>query len=100
MFLFQAEGEIISKLSTDPVAVLHPFTILPFLGQVILFVSLFKKKPGKIRVYIGMSGLCILLGLMFLIGLISLNYKVILSTMPFLIVTALTIKHFRMNSNS
>jgi hypothetical protein len=95
MFLFQAERDIFSKLFADPVAVLHPFTVLPFLGQIILLISLFQKYPSKTWVYTGVGFLGILLGLMLLIGLISTNYKVILSTIPFLTVSVCTILQFR-----
>lgn len=95
MFLFQAEGEIIRKLFSDPLSVIHPFIMLPMIGQIILAVTLFQKKPGKILTYISIGGLGILLVFMFLIGLISLNYKILLSTIPFIVVVVLTVMHFR-----
>lgn len=94
-FLFQAEGEIVSKLFTDPISTLHPFTILPLLGQVILLFTLFQKKPSKTMTYISIGGLGILLIFMFIIGLLSLNYKIIISTIPFLVVSILAIRHYR-----
>ena len=48
MFLFQLEAEIVTKFFKDPISVLHPFTILPFLGQVILLITLFQKSPSKL----------------------------------------------------
>lgn len=84
MFLFQAEAEIISKFFTNPISVLHPFTILPFVGQVLLLLTLFQKNPSKIMTYIGISGIGILFSLMFLIGCLSINFKIISSTIPFL----------------
>ncbi|MEZ5041890.1 MAG: hypothetical protein R2828_18485 [Saprospiraceae bacterium] len=94
-FLFQAEAQIFSKLFTDPTSVLHPFTILPMLGQVILVVTLFQKTPSKTLTYIGIGSLGILLGLMFVIGLMSLNYKVLISTIPFIVVSIIAIRHQR-----
>lgn len=94
-FLFQAEGEILSKLFNDPTSVLHPLTILPMIGQAILFVTLLQKKPNKILTFISIGGLGILLAFMFVIGLLSLNYKIIFSTIPFLVVALLTIRHYR-----
>jgi hypothetical protein len=94
-FLFQAEGEIISKLFTDPISVLHPFTLLPMIGQVILIITLFQKKPSKLLTYIGIGGLGILLAFMFVIGIMSLNFKIILSTVPFIVVAVLAIRHNR-----
>lgn len=94
-FLFQAEIEILLKLFSDPKSSIHLLIILPLLGQVLLFLSLFQIKPNKILSYIGISGIGILLILMFVIGLISLNYKIIISTIPFLFVSILAIKHYR-----
>ena len=93
-FLFQAEVEIISKLFTGPTAVLHPFTVLPMIGQFILLVTLFQNKPNKIWTFISVGCLGLLLGFMFVIGLISLNYKIVFSTIPFIVVAGLTIRHY------
>jgi hypothetical protein len=94
-FLFQAEAEILSKLFTDPTSILHPFTILPMLGQLILVITLFPKATNKTLTYIGMGSLGILLGFMFVIGLMSLNYKIIISTIPFIVVSIIAIRHYR-----
>jgi hypothetical protein len=44
-----------------------------------------------------MAGIGLLLVLMFVIGLISVNYKIGLSTLPFLIVSFLMIRHLVKN---
>lgn len=92
MFLFQAEAEIIGKLFTDTKSVLHPFILMPLLGQVLLLVTVFQKRPNKILTIVGMSGLSLLLLLMLLIGVMSANYEMILYALPFLIVAILTIR--------
>lgn len=94
-FLFQAEREILSKLFTDPISTLHPFTILPLIGQLILIITLFQKTPSKALTYISMGSLGILLAFMFVIGLLSLNYKIIISTIPFIVVSVIVIRHYR-----
>jgi hypothetical protein len=94
-FLFQAEGEILSKVFTDPISTLHPFTILPLIGQIILIVTLFQKTPSKTLTYISIGSLGILLAFMFVIGVISLNYKIIISTIPFIVVSVTAIRHYR-----
>ena len=53
MFLFQGELDVISKLFTDPLSVLHPFTLLPLLGQILLLITLFQKNPSKVLTYVG-----------------------------------------------
>ena len=94
-FLFQAETEILSKLFIDPISIFHPFTLLPLLGQLILLVTLFQRTPNKTLTFIGIGSLGILLLFMFVIGLLSINHKIIISTIPFLVVSALTIRHHR-----
>jgi len=42
-----------------------------------------------------MGGLGILLGFMALVGILDLNYKIILSTIPFFTVSVLTIIYYR-----
>jgi len=95
IFLFQGEIEILSKLFNDTASVVHPFTLLPLLGQVLLLSTLFQKQPGKLLTYSGIGCIGILLLFMFLIGLISLNYKILFSTIPFLVTAFFTIKHHR-----
>jgi len=95
MLLFQAEAEIITKLFTDPLSALHPFTVLPLLGQVLLLITLFQKRQSKILTYIGIGGIGILLALMFLIGCMELNFKILFSTVPFLVLAFLTIRYHR-----
>ena len=67
LFLFQAEMEIISKIFKDPMSMLHPFIVLPLLGQIVLFITLFQKKPSKFWTYLGMASIGILLFFMFVI---------------------------------
>ena len=94
-FLFQAEGELLSKLFSDPASVLHPLTMLPFVGQLLLLITLLQKKPSKILTYTGLAGLAILLVFMLFVGVISLNFKIIGSVLPFIIVGVLTVLHHR-----
>jgi len=100
-FLFQAEAEVFTKLFTYPASVLHPFTILPLLGQILLLVTVFQKVPSKRLTYWGIGCLGLLLGFMFIIGLISQHFKIVLSTIPFLtiaLITILQIKKSKTNS--
>lgn len=94
-FLFEAEGEILSKLFVDPVSVFHPFTVLPMIGQLILLVTLFQKQPSKLLTYAGIAGLGFLLAFILVVGLLSVNLRIILSTIPFMIVSIAAIRHMR-----
>jgi hypothetical protein len=93
-FLWQAELDVLSKLIAAPGDVVHPFTMLPLAGQLLLLITLFQRKPGKFLTYAGMAGIGVLLVFMFLIGLMSLNFKIALSVLPFLVVSVLVV-YFR-----
>lgn len=90
-FLFNMEAEIIVKLFSDPLAVLHPLIILPILGQTLILISLFHKKLNKWLILVGISFLFLLLGFIFVIGLISFNIKILSSTLPFILLSLLRI---------
>lgn len=94
-FLFQAEAEIFSKLFSDPQSVLHPFTVIPFIGQLLLVFTLFQNKSSRILTYTGIFALGFLMVFLFAIGVISLNIKIIVSTIPFLSVSVATLIHLR-----
>ena len=94
-FLFQAEWEVIRRLFSEPLSVLHPFTLVPLLGQMLLIATLFQKEPSKWLTYVGLACLSLLLLLMFLIGLLSLNYRILLSTIPFIVTAILAILEAR-----
>lgn len=94
MFLFQAEMEIISKIFNSPESVIHPFIFFPIIGQLILLYTLFQKEPNKILTFISIGSLGILLSFMFLIGILSQNIKILISTIPFLSIAILAIKHY------
>lgn len=93
MFLIEAEGEIIGKLFTDPKSVMHPFILLPLLGQLCLLVAIFQRKPSNILVYTGIICLGILLLFMLFIGAISWNTNIILSTLPYIFVCIYALRH-------
>ncbi|MCC7521736.1 MAG: hypothetical protein IT220_08900 [Flavobacteriaceae bacterium] len=95
IFLFAGEIEIIQKLFTNPTSVIHPFTLIPLMGQILLLITLFQKTPSKILTYISIAGLSLLLGFMFIVGLMSMNIKIIISTIPFIVVSILAIRHYR-----
>lgn len=93
LFLFQAELEIIQKVFTDPLSVLHPFILLPLAGQLLLLYSLFQKIPGKTLTLIGLASTGLLLFFMFFIGCLSANGRIMGSALPFMVVAVVTIVH-------
>ena len=99
MFLIEGEIEVIGKLFTDPGSVMHPLTLLPLAGQVILLISLFQKRPNRKLIFLGMTFIAILLFFIFIISLLGQNFKILASTLPFLICAVLTVLHVRRKKN-
>ena len=91
-FLFQAEVEVLRRLFSEPMSVVHPLTIIPFAGQLLLLVTLFQRKPAKLATIAAIVCLGILLGLMFVIGFLSQNIKILVSVIPFLALASLSIR--------
>jgi len=94
-FLIQTELEIFLKGIEDPVSVLHPFTLIPFIGQILLLISLFQKAPKKGLVIAAIIGLGLLFGLILFIGIIGPNLKILFSSLPFWLFSILLIREFR-----
>ncbi len=91
-FLFQMETDIIFKLFTDTTSIIHPLIIIPLAGQILLLISLFQAEPGKWLSFIGIGSIGILFLLVLLAGVLSMNFKIILSSLPFLIISFFCIK--------
>lgn len=94
-FLFQAEATLFQQLFTSPLKAIHPFTIIPILGQLLLIVTLFQKTPNKLLTYLGIGGIGLLLGFLFIIGLMSANVKIIICSLPFILLSLVAIRQNR-----
>lgn len=94
-FLYQAELELIAIALRSPGEALHPFTLLPVLGQLALAVTLFQRTPGKGLTYAGIVGIGVLLALMFVIGVMGMNMRILFSTVPFLGLAVLAMRAHR-----
>ncbi len=99
-FLFQSEYDVLTKICTEPKTAVHPFTIIPLVGQILLLITLCQKESSKILTYIGIACLGLLLGFMFFIGITSLNFKILTSTLPFLTTAIYTIFYLRKQRQS
>ncbi len=95
LLLYQAEVDILSRAIQQPKIFLHPFTLLPFLGQIFLVIAFFQKNPNKIFVYLGIVGIGILILLILLIGFLNINIKMIISAVPFLFIVFLIIIFYK-----
>jgi hypothetical protein len=84
-FLFQVEADILSKIFQRPKDFIHPFILLPLIGQFSLIISLFWKRQKQILEVIGILSLSVIMLMILLIGVITLNVKMLLSSLPFVI---------------
>jgi hypothetical protein len=94
-FLFQMEYEIITKLLNNPTSALHPFTVIPMLGQILLLITLLQKTPTPILLKTGIGCLLFLIVFVFIIGLLSHRIPIIVSTIPFITLAFFTLKSLR-----
>ena len=93
MFLAQGELDLITKMIHDPLSVIHPLTVLPLIGQLLLAITLFQKTPSKWLTYLGLGGIGVLVLLIFAIGVMSMKVTIAISTIPFLLIGFLVIKN-------
>ncbi len=91
IFLLSAEADIIKGLFTDPSSVVHPFTLIPLAGQLMLLATLFQKQPGKALTFLGMGCIAVLLLFIFAIGIMTMNVKIIACSLPFVVTCIATI---------
>lgn len=92
-FLYEVELEFFKNMFNDPKSSVHPFTVIPIFGQILLFITLFQKTPNQKLTYIGIFCIGVLLLFIFFIGIISINLKILISTLPFILFAILSFKH-------
>ncbi|MFN3753670.1 hypothetical protein [Flavobacterium sp.] len=83
-FIFEIEYDLLLQIRDSPEAFLHPFILLPLLGQLILLISLSVPKPKFWLVVTAATGIALLFLLLLFIGLLTWNPKMTLFTLPFL----------------
>lgn len=83
-FIFQAEWDIFFGSSVKKENFVHPAIALPFIGQLLLIITLFQKQPSRKLTIIGIILMGLLVLLLLLIGILGLNFKIILSVIPFI----------------
>jgi len=86
LFIFKAEQEIFSKALSDFKGVVHPFILIPLLGMVLLVITLFQSVPSRRLTLSGLACLSVLMLFLFFIGILSLDWKITLSTIPFIVI--------------
>ncbi len=85
IFLLHAELDILKKMVTNPASVIHPLIIVPLVSQLLLAIALFQHQPNKILVSMSVLGIGLLLLFVLVAGVLSANYKMIVSVLPFFV---------------
>jgi hypothetical protein len=93
--LFQAEAEVFRKFFVNPLNVIYPFVLLPLFGQMVLVFTLFQKTPNRVLSLTGLSALSILMLLIFFIGIISFKWKILASSLLFIITGVFAVRVYR-----
>lgn len=91
-FLFQVEYDLIFGTAGSTDSFLHPFILIPLLGQLALLVSAFQKKSNKALTLVGLCCLSLIMLFLFFIGLMSLNFRIALSACPFIVFSVLIVR--------
>lgn len=84
ILVFQMEFELFFGSKGSLNSFLHPFIALPLLGQFILIFQLFLVTPKRRWIILGASLIALLYLLYFAVGIVTLKYKIVFSTLPFL----------------
>ena len=91
-FLWQTERDLIFSTTHHSETFLHPFVLLPLCGQLLLLFTAFQKTPGRVLTYIGLACLSVIMLMILLVGLMSLNMRIALSAVPFVVVGVLVLR--------
>jgi heme A synthase len=84
-FVYQMEYNILFQHKNTSGSFTHPLVLLPLLGQLLILFTVFQKQPGKRLALAGQVMLSLLVVMILVAGILSLNIKIILSTVPFII---------------
>lgn len=96
-FLLEMEMNILRSGAKQ--ALLHPAFMIPFIGQVLLLIALMMKQPKRWMIYTGTGMLSLLLVFIFIIGIISLNMKILTSSLPFIFSAVVLLRLSRRKSS-
>lgn len=78
------EYQLLFEKSFAQETFLHPFVIVPLMGQIALLFMFFAEHPRFWSVLLAASGVGLLFFMLLLVGIISTNFKIIISTLPYL----------------
>jgi hypothetical protein len=83
VFVGEIEYKIIVNLKDSMESFSILFFLISFLGQLIIFISIFKNNDLR-KIFLGTIMLSVIVLLIFILGLFTTNIKIIISTIPFI----------------
>lgn len=89
------EYKLIFEQAKSAESLIHPLVIIPFLGQIILIWNVIRKRPDRRIALGGMISLGILVLMITLVAFLSRNLFMILSIVPFWIVSIILIRSYK-----
>lgn len=90
-FIAEIEFNLLIKITQTVEAFIHPFILLPLLGQIVLLISFLLPKPKIWLVIIASSGIALLFLMLLLIGILNSNLKMTCGSFPFLVFYSLLV---------
>ena len=94
-FLFQVEYSLFFSSIGTSESFLHPFILIPLIGQLILLFTVFQKMPSRILGIVGLVCLSLIMLFLFFIGLFASNIKIAISAVPFIITGIIFLRYNR-----
>ena len=92
LFIFQAIVELYEKGKANPLSVLHPFILLPFIGMLLFLYTVFQKTPSRMISIIGAICMSTIMLMILLIGVLGPNFKMLVSVIPFFMAVFFVVK--------
>ncbi|MFZ1527386.1 MAG: hypothetical protein WAT19_01460 [Ferruginibacter sp.] len=94
-FIYEGTAEIFRQSLKTPLNFLHPAILVPFTGEILILATLFRKKNNRVFTLTGLACMGLLILLLFIIGILSMNMKITLSTIPFFITAVFVLRQNR-----
>lgn len=95
MYIFEAEKEIFTKTENWISNFTHPIILIGLVTQIVLLLGVIQLKINSKLNNLSVLLLGTLVLLFAVVGVLSLNYKIIFSTLPFLILAVIYFVKFR-----
>lgn len=92
-FIFQAEYEILTKTEHLIQNLMHPIILIAIISQILILLSATFKSFNPKWNFLGIIALTPIVLLFLLVGILSLNVMIILSTIPYLFFCFLYFKY-------